>query len=48
MGDIHFQLDEELETKLRIKIAKLGWKKGGLNQALVEAIEDWVKKNESG
>lgn len=46
MVDIHFELDDELSIKVRIKIAKLGWIKGGLSQAIKEALEEWVKKNE--
>ena len=47
MGQINVNLPEELERKLReIAAKKFGLKKGFLSKAVVEAIREWVKRNE--
>jgi len=40
---------DDLERKLRFAIVSLnvkGGKKGGLSAAIIEAVEDWLKKHE--
>ena len=40
---------DELERKLRFAIVAMnieGAKKGGLSAAIIEAVEDWLKKHE--
>jgi len=45
MGRISVSIPDELEKKLRIKTIELfGGKKGDLSQAVEEAIETWVAK----
>jgi len=47
MGKTTVTLPDELEERFRKTVAEiLGFKKGNLQQALIEAIEDWIKKNE--
>jgi len=47
MGQINVNLPEELERKLReIAAKKFGLKKGFLSKAVVEAIREWVERNE--
>lgn len=45
MGIINVKIPDELDHQLRKKIAeRYGGKKGNLQQAITEAISDWVKK----
>lgn len=45
LGRINVNVDDKLEQEFRLDVAKrLGYKKGSLNQALEEAIRDWIHK----
>jgi len=46
MGKTTVTLPDDLEVRFRKTVADtLGFKKGNLQQALIEALEDWIKKN---
>ncbi len=48
MGRIDAVIPDDLEKKLRMKaVEKFGGKKGSLTAALEDAIETWVKKQET-
>lgn len=45
MGRIDVFLPDNLEKKFRKEISnRLGFKKGNITKAIIEAIEDWIKK----
>jgi hypothetical protein len=47
MGRICVDIPDELEKRLRLKvIERFGGKKGDLSKAVIEAIKDWVSKEE--
>ena len=46
VGQLNLRIPDELEKKLReTAVKKFGAKKGFLMNAIVEAVEEWVKKN---
>ncbi len=47
MGRLLVLIPDALERKFRFAIVSLkGGKKGGLSAAVVESIEDWLKKHD--
>ncbi len=47
MGRLLVLIPDALERKFRFAIVSLkGGKKGGLSTAVVESIEDWLKKHD--
>jgi len=44
MGRINLHMNDELEKKLRVEVAKRGGKKGDLAKAIEEGIQLWLKK----
>jgi hypothetical protein len=45
MGKVTIVIPDDVDTKLRIKIAqKYGGKKGALGEAITEAIKLWLQK----
>lgn len=45
MGQITVQIPNEVERKLRVRVAeKYGGKRGALGDAIAEAIELWLKQ----
>ena len=47
MGRLLVLVSDALERKFRFAIVSMkGGKKGGLSNAVIEAIEDWLKKHE--
>ena len=47
MGRLLVLISDAMERKFRFAIVSLkGGKKGGLSNAVTEAIEDWLKKHE--
>jgi hypothetical protein len=49
MGRLLVLVPDELERKFRFAIVSMkvkGGKKGGLSAAVIESIEDWLKKHE--
>jgi plasmid stability protein len=45
MGQITVQIPDEVERKLRIRVAeKYGGKRGALGEAIAEGIELWLKQ----
>jgi len=45
---INITISEELDEKFRGTVAKtLGFKKGNLQIAIEEALEEWIKKKEA-
>lgn len=47
MGQITIQIPDDVERRLRIKVAeKYGGKRGALGEAIAEAIELWLKQIE--
>ena len=45
MGRIDVILPDDLEDKLRMEVGRrVGVKRGALTNALIEAIQDWLKK----
>jgi len=43
---LNITLDEELEKRFRETVAQtLGFKKGNLQIAIEDALEEWIKKN---
>jgi hypothetical protein len=49
MGRLLVLVPDALERKFRFAIVSLkGGKKGGLSNAVTEAIQDWLKKHERG
>ncbi|HKM77661.1 MAG TPA: hypothetical protein VJZ03_01180 [Candidatus Bathyarchaeia archaeon] len=47
MGRLLVLVPDDLEHKFRFAIVAMkGGKKGGLSAAVIEAIEDWLKKHE--
>ena len=49
MGRLLVLVPDDLERRLRFAIVSMsvaGGKKGGLSAAVVEAVEDWLKKHE--
>lgn len=48
VGKLNISLSDELEEKFReVVFKKFGMKKGNINKAFEEAIDDWIKKNKS-
>ena len=48
MGKLNISLSDDLEKKFRETVfEKFGMKKGNINKAFEEAIDDWIKKNKS-
>ena len=48
MGQITIQIPDEVERRLRIKVADMyGGKRGALGEAIAEAIELWLKQKEA-
>jgi len=46
---INITISEELDRNLRETVARtLGFKKGNLQVAIEEALEEWIKKNKKG
>lgn len=49
MGRFCFNIDDALEAKFRQEISqRLGMKKGNIQIAVEEAINDWIDNRESG
>jgi len=47
LGHINVRIPDELEEKVRlIASRKFGLRKGFLTKAIVEALEEWIKRNE--
>lgn len=47
MGRINITISDKLEDKFRkVVAAKYGWKKGALSEAIEEALQDWIKKQQ--
>jgi len=47
MGQLNITLPDDLEERVRkTAVKKFGAKKGFLSKAFVEALEEWLKKNE--
>ncbi len=47
MGQMNVYLPDDLERRLReIAARKFGLKKGFLKKAIIEAIREWVEKND--
>jgi len=47
MGHINVRIPDELEEKVRsIAVKKFGLRKGYLTKAIIDALEEWVKRNE--
>jgi hypothetical protein len=48
VGKLNISLSDELEEKFRkVVFEKFGMKKGNINKAFEEAIDDWIQKNKS-
>jgi len=46
LGQLNVKIPDELEEKLRsIAAKKFGFKKGSMKQAVIEALEEWVRNN---
>lgn len=45
MGRIVVEIDDELERKLRLEVARRGGKKGELSNTLEEALSLWVEQS---
>lgn len=46
VGKLNISLSDELEEKFReVVFKKFGMKKGNINKAFEEAIDDWINKN---
>jgi predicted DNA-binding protein len=46
MGHLNLRIPDELEEKLReLAVKKFGARKGFLTKSIVEALEEWVRKN---
>ena len=44
MGKIHLSIDDDLDDRFRMAVAKKkGMKKGNLTEAVEEAMKDWIK-----
>jgi hypothetical protein len=49
MGRITLTLSDELDSRLRKVVSEtLGFKKGNLQIAVEEALEEWIKKHSKG
>jgi len=47
LGRINITISDQLEDKFRKAVAaKYGWKKGALSEAIEEALQDWIKKQQ--
>jgi hypothetical protein len=46
MGYINVKIDDEIEKKVRMKIAKQGGKKGDLAKAAEDALKLWLEQKE--
>ena len=45
MGKIHLSINDEIEEKFRMAVArKKGYKKGNLGESIEEAMKLWVSK----
>lgn len=44
VGRINLTLPDDLERRVRVAIAERGGKKGGIQEATVEAFELWLQK----
>jgi len=42
---ITVNIPDELERQVRVVLAKLGWRKGGLSRAAAEALQLWLQKH---
>ncbi|MDD1744358.1 MAG: ribbon-helix-helix domain-containing protein [Candidatus Methanoperedens sp.] len=47
MARITVKIDDEIEKKVRMKIAKHGGKKGDLAKAVEEALKLWLEHKET-
>lgn len=47
MGKIHIILDDEIEKKIRISLAKKGYKKGDLSKEINRLIKEGLKNGKS-
>lgn len=48
MGQITVQIPDEVERRLRVRVAeKYGGKKGALGEAIAEAIDLWLRQGEA-
>lgn len=48
MGKLNISLSDRLEEQFRQAVfEKFGMKKGNINKAFEEAINDWIEKNKS-
>ncbi|MDI6848057.1 MAG: hypothetical protein QMD23_08065 [Candidatus Bathyarchaeia archaeon] len=46
MGHLNLRIPDQLEEELRrLAVKKFGARKGFLTKSIVEALEEWVKKN---
>ena len=46
VGKLNISLSDETEEKFReVVFKKFGMKKGNINKAFEEAIDDWINKN---
>jgi hypothetical protein len=45
MARLNVAIDDDLEKRLRIEVAKRGGKKGDLSKAVEEWIELWLKED---
>jgi len=48
LGKLYVDIDDELELKFRVELAKRGGKRGDLSLAIAEAIHLWLKANGKG
>lgn len=46
LGRIVVEVDDELDRKIRLDIARRGGKKGALSRTIEEAIDIWVSRSE--
>ena len=44
MGRMTIIIPDKLEKELRVKVEKYGGKKGGLGEAIADAIQKWLKE----
>jgi len=48
LGRINITISDQLEDRFRKAVAtKCGWKKGALSEAIEEAVQDWIKKQQT-
>ena len=46
MGTVNIVLPDDLEKKLRVAVAEMGGKKGDLSNSVVDAIKEWLQRND--